>query len=361
MKKISKNLKTSPKDNFANYAVVDLFCGIGGLTHGFSKENFKVIAGIDTDESCQYAYEENNNSIFINKKIEKLTGKDLAKLYPKDSKKILVGCAPCQPFSKYTSKVKKDEKKWGLLYEFARLIKKLQPEIVSMENVPQLIYHDVYKNFIKTLERHGYYITVNKVRCEQYGIPQKRRRLVLLASKHGKIDLIERTHDKNNFKTVRDAIGKLKPIEDGETSKDDKIHRARKLDEINKKRILHTPLGGSWKDWPEELVLECHKKTTGKSYKNVYGRMEWDKPASTITTLCCGLGNGRFGHPEQNRAISLREAALIQSFPKYYKFVKPREQATFTKVGMHIGNAVPVKLGKVIAKSIKRHLQSINA
>jgi len=351
-----KNNGRSKKSN--NYAVIDLFCGIGGLTHGFVKEKFNVVAGIDVDESCKYAFEKNNNAEFINKRIEDISSNYLKKLFPKNSKKILIGCAPCQPFSKYTSKVTTDNK-WGLLYEFARLIKKVKPEIISMENVPHLTNHVVYKDFVKTLKKLNYKITVEKVKCEEYGVPQKRTRLVLLASKLGKIDLIKKTHKNGNIKTVQQAIGNLQPIKDGETCKKDKIHKARKLDTINKKRIKHTSIGGSWKEWPKELVLKCHKKKTGKSYRNVYGRMDWNKPASTITTLCCGLGNGRFGHPEQDRAISLREAALLQSFPKYYKFVKPRQQPTFNKLSKHIGNAVPVKLGKVIAKSIKKHLENV--
>jgi DNA (cytosine-5)-methyltransferase 1 len=354
MAKNNKALSLKKKNSLSQeYAVIDLFCGIGGLTHGFVKEKFNVVAGIDIDETCKYAYEENNKAAFINKKIEEVTGEYLNSLYPKGSKKILIGCAPCQPFSKYTSKVEKDEK-WGLLYHFARLIKEVKPDIVSMENVPHLVHHKVYKDFVKRLQKLDYNVSPKIVKCEEYGVPQKRRRLVLLASKNGNINLIKETH-KRNYKTVKDAIGKLKPIKDGETCKSDKVHKARKLDEINKERIEHTPPGGGWKDWPKRLVLKCHKKKTGKTYRNVYGRMEWNKPAPTITTLCCGLGNGRYGHPKQDRAISLREAALFQSFPKYYKFIKPYEPAKFT-LGRHIGNAVPVQLGKIIAKSIKNHL-----
>jgi len=351
--------KQEESANLQKYAVIDLFCGIGGLTHGFVKEKFNVVAGIDIDDSCKYAYEENNSANFINKKIEDIDSSYLKKLYPKGVKKILIGCAPCQPFSKYTSKIEKDGK-WGLLYEFARLIREIKPEIISMENVPQLTQHKVYDDFVRTLQKLKYEVTVEKVRCEEFGVPQKRTRLVLLASKRGKIELIEKTHNKENFKTVRDAIGKLESIKHGETSKKDKIHRARKLDDLNFKRIKHTSEGGGWKQWPEELVLECHKKKSGLSYSSVYGRMKWNEPAPTMTTLCCGLGNGRFGHPEQNRAISLREAALFQTFPKYYKFVVPRNPVTF-QLGKHIGNAVPVKLGIVIAKSIKRHIENTYA
>lgn len=124
-------------------------------------------------------------------------------------------------------------------------------------------------------------------------------------------------------------------------------------------RIKATPYGGSWKDWPEDLILNCHKKNGGKSFGSVYGRMVWDKPAPTMTTLCTGLGNGRFGHPEQNRAISAREAALFQTFPDTYKFFPNEQDVSLTKASRYIGNAVPPKLGEVIAESIKQHLRNI--
>lgn len=122
-------------------------------------------------------------------------------------------------------------------------------------------------------------------------------------------------------------------------------------------RIKSTPQKGSWKDWDESLILDCHKKESGKSFGSVYGRMYWDEPAPTMTTLCTGLGNGRFGHPEQDRAISLREAAMFQTFPKSYKFFSPKEEISITKASRYIGNAVPPQLGKITAKSIKIHLK----
>lgn len=345
--------------NTNNYNVVDLFCGIGGLSHGFHKEQFKVVAGIDSDSSCKYAYEKNNSSIFINKKIENISSKELKELYPEDSIKILIGCAPCQPFSNYTRAYEKDAK-WNLIYQFGRLIKEVQPDIISMENVSQLTKQKVFSDFIDLLKEENYFIDYKIVNCLDYGIPQTRKRLVLLASKLGKISLIPRTHLPKNYTTVKKAFGKLEPLSDGEFSKKDRLHASRKLTPINKTRILNTPYGGSWEDWPEHLKLDCHKKDSGKTYKNVYGRMKWEEPAPTMTTLCTGLGNGRFGHPVQNRAISLREAALIQTFPKYYKIVDPKKPFSFSNYGRHIGNAVPVKLGRVIAKSIKKHLEVYN-
>ncbi len=336
--------------------VVDAFCGVGGLTHGFVTEGFSVAAGLDIDKSCQYAYETNNSAKFVCKDIRKVTGKYLATFYPKDHVKVLVGCAPCQPFSMYNRKKSKQDLRWDLIYEFLRVIKSLRPEIVSMENVPQLRTKPVFENFVKGLEDIGYNVTYSVVYCPDYGIPQKRSRLVLLASTFGKINLIAPTHTPNNYLTTRDAISMLPRIKSGQTHNSDPLHRARKLTEINLKRIRATPAGGDWRDWPKELVLSCHKKKSGKSFKRVYGRMKWDDQAPTMTTLCTGIGNGPFGHPDQDRAISLREAALIQTFPLKYDFIDPKVEFSARNISKHIGNAVPVQLGKVIAQSIKNHL-----
>lgn len=343
--------------------VIDLFCGIGGLSYGFVNEGFEVIAGYDNDPTCEFAYKENNLSKFCLRDITELKGSELLELYG-ENPRILVGCAPCQPFSSYSFKVKdKDEKKLNMLYTFSRLVEEVKPIIVSMENVPQLARGEnnkIFNDFCNKMKSLGYYLHYEVVYCPEYGIPQTRKRLVLLASLLGEINLIPKTHDKSNFVTVRDAIGKLKPIKAGEFDLHDKLHRARSLNSINIKRIQHTKEGGGWKDWPEELLPNCYKKKSGKTYGSVYGRMKWDTPAPTMTTHCTGLGNGRFGHPEQDRAISLREAALIQTFPKEYMFFDSKSGMNPSVIARQIGNAVPPRLGEVIAKSIKNHLKKFN-
>lgn len=229
-----------------------------------------------------------------------------------------------------------------------------------MENVKGLKKYPVFQQFVDNLKLQGYKVSFNIIDTSDYGVPQRRMRLVLLASLLGDIKLIDKTtKDPKRKKTVRDVIYELPKIKDGETSKEDSYHRSRKLSLLNKKRIKATQHdGGSAKDWSEELVLECHKKDSGKTYKGtVYGRMRWDEPAPTMTTQCIGIGNGRYGHPEQDRAISLREAALFQTFPKTYKFTDPQKAMKIGDVAKFIGNAVPVKLGQVIAKSINNHLQ----
>ncbi|MDP3462324.1 MAG: DNA (cytosine-5-)-methyltransferase [Bacteroidales bacterium] len=343
-----------------NFSVVDLFCGVGGLTHGFYLEEFKIDAGVDFDKSCKYAYEVNNLTKFIHEDLTILSSEEIEKLFS-GKRKILVGCAPCQAFSQYNKNDKND--KWKLVYAFGRIIDKIKPEIISMENVPQLKTYmngKVFDDFLNILKKNNYHIEYQIVNAQLYGVPQRRNRLILLASRIGEIKLIEATHNQNNYVTVRDSILHLPEIHDGETCKTDKLHRARKLTILNKKRIKATPEGGSWKDWKKNLILDCHKKETGKSYGSVYGRMKWDDVSPTLTTQCTGYGNGRYGHPEQDRAISLREAAILQSFPEYYDFIDPLKPFTPTTIEKQIGNAVPVRLAQAIAKSIKKHIQDFH-
>lgn len=340
--------------------VVDLFCGIGGLSYGFRQENFDVVAGVDADSTCKFAFEKNNDAVFIDEKIENVSSEMITELFKEKDIKILVGCAPCQPFSSYMFKdSEKKDNKWTLLYEFSRLIKDTEPDIISMENVPQLMNFKkapVLRDFIKSLEELKYHVSYSIVYCPAYGIPQNRKRFVLLASKLGPINLISPTHSAKEYVTVRDAIGSLPALSDGENDPSDGLHKARKLSPINQERIRCTPYGGGWKDWPQHLILDCHKKDGGKTYMSVYGRMKWEEPSPTITTHCTGYGNGRFGHPEQHRAITLREAALLQTFPMTYEFFPKEKVAPSATIARQIGNAVPVELGRVIAKSIKTHL-----
>lgn len=352
-----------PKKQKRNFSVkvVDLFCGIGGLTHGFIKESLDVVAGYDIDSDCKYAYESNNASEFIEKSIIDVTGEEISEKLSGADIKILIGCAPCQPFSTYSYK-NQDPKKIDLLLEFARLIEEVKPDIVSMENVPRLAEFkgdSVFGKFLEILKANGYKVSYKIVNCPEYGIPQHRKRLVLLASRFGKIELIKKTHTGKKFKTVKDAIGKMPPLKSGESLPTDSMHKAAKLSDLNMKRIKQSKPGGTWKDWDEDLRLKCHQKSSGETYVSVYGRMSWDKPAPTMTTHCIGIGNGRFGHPEQDRAITLREAALIQTFPQEYEFIEKGKPFKVKRISTQIGNAVPVQLGRIIAKSIKKHLDSV--
>jgi DNA (cytosine-5)-methyltransferase 1 len=351
----------SMKSKKKTIKAIDLFCGVGGLTHGLIKSGIPIIAGIDTDETCRYAFEKNNGSVFINKDIREVSGRELNKLYGETDIKILVGCAPCQCFSKHTQKNKRRNKdeKWKLLYSFLRLVKKIKPDIISMENVVEIERRKVFKDFVKCIESLGYHLSWEKIYCPDYGVPQDRRRLVLLASRLGQIKIIPKTHDSSHYKTVRSTIGRIEPIKGGEISAKDELHKSSLLSPINKKRIRQSKPGGTWLDWDKNLIVPCHKKKSGKTYSAVYGRMRWDKPAPTITTQFYSYGTGRFGHPEQNRALSLREGALLQTFPKYYDFIEPDKPMAFRRLGTHIGNAVPVRLGAIIGRSILKHLEEV--
>ena len=337
---------------------IDLFCGIGGLTKGLSLAGIDVLAGFDIDESCQFVYEANNEAEFVCEDIMNIEGGELNKIYPENAVRALVGCAPCQPFSKYSSRYRKKghmDDKWRLLYSFERLIRETLPDIVSMENVPNLIHENIFLDFVKTLKELKYKI----VNCPDYGVPQHRRRLVLLASRFGKIDLIPPLYDEEHYITVRDAIGHLQPIEAGEICINDSLHRSSALSEINMERIRQSVPGGTWRDWDENLKLRCHRKASGATFPSVYGRMEWDRPSPTMTTQFYGYGNGRFGHPEQDRAISLREGAILQSFPEDYIFADEQHPVKKRELGTHIGNAVPVELGRAIGISIQEHLKKM--
>lgn len=334
---------------------IDLFCGVGGLTYGLEANGIPVRVGVDIDPACAFAYEKNNSGCFLQQNIREVTGEALSQ-YWEGGYRLLAGCAPCQPFSNYAQKKNnRSDSKWGLLNEFTRLVEETQPELVTMENVPALSKTDVFEYFVLRLQKLGYQVWFNVVRCVDYGIPQNRMRLVLLASRLGKISLIPQTHWQPV--TVRKAIGKLPALRAGEQDKKDNLHVASSLSPINLQRIQHSKPGGSWRDWPEHLVAACHKKKSGERYGSVYGRMRWDGPAPTMTTLCYGYGNGRFGHPEQDRGLSLREAAIFQTFPRKYKFVPKGGAVHFTSLGRLIGNAVPVRLGEVIGQSFLEHVQ----
>jgi DNA (cytosine-5)-methyltransferase 1 len=336
---------------------VDLFCGAGGLTHGFVQEGIPVVAGIDMDPACRFPYETNNNSQFIQRDISTVTKSKLTALFGDADVKILAGCAPCQPFSTYAQRYSLEgDGKWGLLYQFARLAEATDPDVITMENVPTVAKHVVFHDFVDTLKRLGYHVWYDVVDSSQYGVPQTRRRMVLLASKHGDIRMIEPTRTKP--KTVRQAISRLRALSAGEAAPRDKLHVTSTLNEKNLQRIRVSKPGGTWRDWPKHLVADCHRAATGRTYPGVYGRMEWDKPAPTMTTQCFGFGNGRFGHPNQDRAISLREAAILQSFPRDYAFIPKDGEINFKVLGRLIGNAVPVALGRAIARSINLHLSS---
>jgi DNA (cytosine-5)-methyltransferase 1 len=350
---------TSP-NNLPRIVAVDLFCGAGGLTKGLLKAGVEVAVGVDLDPACAYAYEKNNKSKFLLKSVTEITSAELSGFFDSQRYSLLAGCAPCQPFSKYRlGKSDDTDGRWNLLKEFQRLVLEVKPDIVTMENVPRLAEQDIFLTFTYALEDAGYQVSAKVVKCSDYGVPQNRERLVMLASRLGPIKMIPATHPTG--RTVKDAISMLPPIGAGEQHSTDPLHFSANLSPLNLKRIKASLPGGTWRDWNEQLVADCHKKKSGKTYPSVYGRMVWNEPSPTMTTQFFGFGNGRFGHPEQNRGISLREGAILQSFPKSYQFAKPGSRIEFKTVGRLIGNAVPVKLGQAIGKSIMAHVEQFES
>lgn len=338
---------------------VDLFCGAGGLTRGLEDAGVCVRAGFDIDPACQYPYDSNNSATFVLQSVADLKADDINAWFTPGAVRLLAGCAPCQPFSTMANNATtRDEKKWGLLGEFARLVREVKPELVTMENVPRVTNHEPYQGFVAVLQELGYQVDARRLRCADLGIPQERRRFVLVASRlSGDIRL---DIEKANPVSVRDAIGRLPKLQAGEADASDPMHKARSLTPLNLQRMRASSPGGTWHDWPDDLISACHKTVSGASYKSVYARMSWDKPAPTITTQCYNFGTGRFGHPEQDRAITLREAAILQSFPDNYQFVPEGQPVQFSSVGRMIGNAVPPKLGYTVGKLLIKHLEDLN-
>jgi len=342
-------------------SAVDLFCGVGGLSRGLQDAGITVAAGYDIDPKCQYPFESNIGAGFLERDVRSVTRTQLRRLWEPGTIQLLAGCAPCQPFSPYRRGVDtSSEEDWSLLADFGRLTAVARPHIVTMENVPRIIGSRVFQDFVGCLSNTGYLVSYRSCYCPEYGLPQLRRRLVLIASRIGKIDVPRGGYGPDEFLTVRDAIAALAKIGHGEADAHDPLHKSRALSEINLRRIKASRPGGTWQDWPAQLRAPCHQRSSGATFRNVYARMQWDQPAPTITTLFHNFGTGRFGHPEQDRAITLREAAILQGFPPNYRFVAPGSKVEFAPLGRLIGNAVPPVLARSVGAAIVEHVQRMS-
>ncbi|HDS1675909.1 TPA: DNA cytosine methyltransferase [Stenotrophomonas maltophilia] len=347
--------KKVPKIN-----AIDLFCGLGGLSYGLKKAGVKVLAGFDIDETCRYAFEKNVKAPFHCKDIKQVTAAEIKRIFPKEGVRLLAGCAPCQPFSSYRrgSDTKQDIK-WPLLDEFRRLVEAVKPDLVTMENVPGIGSTDVFVRFVDSLKSYGYHVSFQSCFGPRYGLAQRRRRLVLVGSRLGPIAAPEGSVQEEDFLSVRDVIGRLPKVQSGQVDKVDPLHKARTLSPINLARIQASIPGGTWRDWPKSLRAPCHLKDSGSSFQSVYARMSWDEPAPTITTQAFSFGTGRFGHPEQDRALTLRECAMLQGFPREYIFIEKGGAVEFLPLGRLIGNAVPPPLGAAIGRQFVGHIKSL--
>ncbi len=337
--------------------VVDFFCSIGGVSLGFQQSGIEVLGGIDIDESCKETYEKNIHTKFLNADVSNLNKKDVGKFFKirrNQRNLIFVGCSPCQYYSNIKTDKTKSCKTRLLLEDFQEFVDYYRPGYVFIENVPGLDKNteSPLGKFKCFLEDNGYVFDEEVLNAKYFGIPQNRRRYVLIASRIKDIIKLP-VENRSNIKTVRQAIGNTKkfpPIEHGTADKSQFLHATARLSSINLKRIKSTPKdGGGRLDWKDKnLQPACYINHEG--HTDIYGRMYWDKPSPTITTRFVSYSNGRYGHPEQDRAISLREGATLQSFPEDFIFYS-ESQGSIAKM---IGNAVPPKLAKEIAKSLMK-------
>ena len=342
---------------------VDLFCGVGGLTYGLEAAGVDVRLGIDIEPACFYPLNANTNANFMRADVAKIDANIITNAWQQGKVSLLAGCEPCQPFSTYSRATKPKGVRrlrgshlddWKLIERFGSLVRETKPDLVTMENVPPLEHQPVFQKLLAALG--DYSVDYQVIECKRIGLPQTRKRLVLVASKLGPIRI---STFEQGLSTVRDTIGHLPQLAAGGADSIDALHRSSKLSDVNLSRIRASIPGGTWRDWPETLRAACHVRDTGASYPSVYGRMEWDAPAPTITTQFFGYGNGRFGHPVQDRAISLREAAMLQGFPQGYLFIPDNERVSFSKLGRLIGNAVPVKLSEAIGRLLVEHVKAL--
>lgn len=342
----------------SDFKAIDLFCGAGGLTVGLKTAGFQVIAGVEVWEPAIYTYRMNHSE-------NKLYAKDIRELSPKKImmelglKKgqldLLAGCPPCQGFSSHRTKNKVtsvEDDRNDLVFEFIRFAREMLPRVVMMENVPGLAKDKRISDVIKELLLLGYKVNEKTIQVKDaadYGVPQRRKRMILVASRFGFIQEPMKVDEKV---TVREAIGNLEPV----GLSGDELHdlKAFRSERINEMISLIPKDGGSRTDLPKKYWLPCHIKSP-KAYTDVYGRMSWDNVAPTITGGCNQPSKGRYLHPYENRGISFREAALIQTFPKDYVFsmIKGKDA-----IALMIGNALPPEFIKRHAQEIIIHLQS---
>lgn len=358
------------------YTAIDLFCGAGGLSLGLKKAGFNVKIGLDIDKDALETYRTNfKRTKIIHEDICKIDARSLEKLAGicRGDNFLLAGCPPCQGFSSI-GKRDVENKKNQLVYEYLRIIKELEPSFILMENVPGMVKgvgKEIFKDVVRELEKQ-YFIVYDTLNAADYGVPQLRKRLVLQGIRKDvykilldilKVDKIEflpePTHSslendkKKRWKTVGETIMDLPEIEAGQQCEQEGIlnHVARNLSSKNIARLEAVRLhDGNRKDLPKSLELECHKKKN-VGYTDTYGIIKLDRPSPTITTGCTSISKGRFGHPTQNRGLSIREAARLQSFDDSFVFC-----GNIGSMSLQVGNAVPPKLAEVSAKKIKHYM-----
>lgn len=340
---------------------VDFFCGAGGMSYGLSQAGIQVLGGVDNSVDCKKTYEANvPGARYVRRDIVRLTPADLAKrlrLEVDDADLILCGCSPCQFWSKIRTDKTKSMKTAFLLKQFQKFIRYFRPGYVVVENVPGLYRNkesSILADFLKFLSSLGYDFQDGIINASHFGVPQNRVRYLLIASRVRLVSPLPADTQSPPL-NVRDFIGVSKGfpvISHGHRDETEFLHTAAALSEKNERRIALTPTGGNRFAWAAdpELQIDAYREKD-HMFRDVYGRMAWDRPAPTITTRFNSLSNGRFGHPEENRAISIREGAALQTFPIDYKFYA----SNMNDLARQIGNAVPPAL----ARRVGMHLNSV--
>lgn len=335
------------------YKAVDLFAGCGGLSEGMRRSGFDVRVAIEIGENEASAYKMNHpGTEVLQRDICRVKAREVLELLGNGKLHLLAGCPPCQGFSsirKLNRRRSTRDKRNKLVMEYLRFVEELKPLTIMMENVPGIVDYYLFRKLVKKLKELGYCIKFDIVNVKDYGVPQRRRRLVLVGSLLGKIDIARPT---NEMVTVREAIGGMESMD----KSNDPLHKIIIKHNEKVKRML--PIipknGGGRKDLPEEYRLKCHSKEK-VGFDDVYGRLRWDDYANTITGGCLNPSKGRFLHPEENRVITPREAALIQTFPLDYKFPLGIRK---TSLASMIGEALPPKFSYIQCKHIKEHLDN---
>lgn len=336
----------------SGFTAIDLFSGCGGLSHGLSKAGFQVVAAFDSDANSVATYRLNHPHVRVfDGDIREVDTEEIRDLLNGQPLHLLAGCPPCQGFSsmrRLNKKRSRRDDRNNLVLEYLRFVKDLKPLTIMMENVPGLVNYTLFKRVVVELRALGYNPDVEPVRIQEYGVPQRRKRLVLVGSLLGELQVAKPTKEKV---TVRDAIGGLEsPI-----VTTDAVHKIVKVHTPEvMKRIKATPKnGGSRTDVPQ-FELACHKDAK-VGFRDVYGRLRWDDFSSTITGGCLNPSKGRFLHPEEDRAITAREAALLQTFPRKYKFPSSVSKSS---IALQIGNALPPKFSYIQSANILKHLKA---
>lgn len=338
---------------------VDLFCGSGAVTAALRRSRFRVVAAVDNDPVACGTYRANHPAVRLySKGIDAVDPAVIRKTQLKGQDlDLLVVCAPCQPFSSQTKKRGEDSRS-ELILEAARFARVLKPRLIFFENVPGLAARGVLLQRLRDALGPDYVLgDPHRVDAADYDVPQRRVRCIMLACRRATPPpLPEANTPKGQRRTVRQVIGDLKRLSSGECDPKDRLHAARTHQPIALRRLANIPHdGGSRSSLPAELRLACHQHVEDSKYPDVYGRMAWSDVSPTLTTGCTDVTRGRFAHPEDDRALTLREAALLQTFPLDYEF-----HGNHSDISRQIGNAVPVRLVENLAACFRHGIAAAN-